>query len=392
MLKQILSLLRENIYFYIISIFLLSNSIAFISFGRELYITSLFLIAFYAIINHRKTINGGYLYLSFLFICTLSCLFNNVWDIRLLVFFLIIITFTPIVSSYKIFKFREKLLFSLLTLFPFISIVALYCYYAGINMGINLDDGTYHDFSAFFYISISLAAAVGISNVVTTWFLLKNKNKIIKILFLIILISSFFISLVSASRSALFASILAILFMIYIYSKNIKKYIYTLSVILFLSIISMPYYVQYTEKIQNKFENGENKEFGSRTNIWRPSINEFKKTPLIGYGFAVSYTDTGKKVGRVETGSGWLSILFQTGIIGFCCIMLILKKIKIAFKFIRHDNKLALFFSVFIYLCLHSFFEGYILTTMLYMSLLFWLLLGYLHAYPFYNYSAKSYK
>lgn len=265
------------------------------------------------------------------------------------------------------------------------TVASFYCYFAGINMGSNLEDGSFHDFSAFFYMSISLAAAMGISNVVVSWLFLSSRKNYVRIALVVLLFCSFFVSLVSASRSALFASILVILFMFYINSKNIKIYLRVLALIFCIGVVAQPYFMPYAERIQKKFEEGKGEEFGSRTILWRPSLNEFKKNPVFGYGFAVSYTAYGKKVGRVESGSGWLSILFQTGITGFCCILMMLKRVLKAYKFIREDKKLFLCFSVFVYLCLHSFFEGYILTTMLYLSLLFWLLLGYLQMYPYYK-------
>ena len=376
-------IIQKYLSYIILSLLLLSNSIAFVSSGRILYTSALAIIGLYSILNNRNsTPKAGYI--GFIVICFISCLINNVWDIRLFIFSLILIALTPITNSYKIFHFREKILFTFLMIFPFISIAALYCYFAGINMGTNHEDGSFHDFSAFFTISISLATAVGISNVVIGWLLLNSSKKIFKIFFIILLCLSIFISVVAASRAALVSSSITLVFLIIILTQNIKQMIFRLFVIVALGIITIPLYLPYTERIQEKFEAGKGKEYGSRTMIWQPSIEAFKKSPLFGYGFAVSYTDHGKKVGRVETGSGWMSILFQTGILGAICFLYILKNLTHTFHYLKKDQQLLLFFSVFIYMCFHSLFEGYILTSMVYMSFLFWTLLGYLNTYPKY--------
>ena len=87
----------------------------------------------------------------------------------------------------------------------------------------------------------------------------------------------------------------------------------------------------------------------------------------------------------MESGSGWLSILFQTGIAGFVIICTLLLKTRKVFPYIFNDYKLLLFFCSFLYLCLNSIFEGYLLTVGYYPCILFWTLLGFLHLYPYYK-------
>lgn len=387
MIKHLQNYIKKfspNFKYIALSFCLLSSSLAILETGQGLYLIALMYIGIYSLQNTNKVNNKKDLYLFFLLSCILSCIINSVWDLRLLLFSLVLIVFTPILNSFKLFLFRQNLIYIFLLFFPILSIAALYCYFAGINLGTTLEDGSYHDFSAFFSISISLAAAVGISNVVITWLLIISRKRAIKLIFLMLLLSSIFISIVSASRSALVASILAILMLVYYSVKNIKQLLIYLTFIIGISIITYPFYSQYTNRLEQKFESGKNQKFGSRTDAWVSSYNQFKKTPIFGYGFAVTYHANTKSVGRGETGSGWLSILFQTGILGCIPIIILVTKALRTRRFIKKDKKLLLFYSIFIYLCLHSLFEGYILTSMLYMCLLFWLLLGYLHTYPMY--------
>lgn len=381
------SLFKKYYKFLLLAFCLISSSLAIFHLGQGLYLMALAYIGFYSLRNIDISKSKAGLYIAFMVACFISCVVNAVWDLRLLLFFGVLIISTPILNSYRIFLFRERVLFVFLLTFPIMSLAALYCYFAGINMGINLDDGSFHDFAAFFSISMSLAAAIGIANVVISWMLLQTKNILLKLICIAILLMSFFISIVSASRSALGASFLSLLFLFVFSSHNIQRTLKRIVAIVVFLCISFPYYAPYTGRMQNKFEVNEGNRFGSRTDAWVTSFNNYKENPVFGYGFAVSYHGYGRAVGRGETGSGWLSILFQTGILGAIVVLMLMNKTRAALKYVRHDKKLLLFFSVFVYLCMHSFFEGYILTSMLYMCLLFWLILGYLHVYPMY---AKS--
>ena len=103
---------------------------------------------------------------------------------------------------------------------------------------------------------------------------------------------------------------------------------------------------------------------------------------VIGHTYA--YINNEKVVGRIESGSGWLSILFQMGLLGAISILYIILGTIKTFKISRKskDKKLILYESVFVFLCAHSCFEGYILTPGYYPCILFWTILGYLTAYP----------
>lgn len=376
--------LKRYYIFLLLAFCLISSSLAIFHLGQGLYLMALVYIGFYSLRNVDASKSKGGLYIAFMVACFLSCVINDVWDLRLLLFLGVLLVSTPILNSYRIFLFRERLLFVFLLTFPIISLAALYCYFAGINMGINLEDGSFHDFAAFFSISMSLAAAIGIANVVISWILLQSKKRLWQLICIVMLSMSFFISVVSASRSALAASFLSLLFLFLFSSQNIRRTLRRIMIIVVFACVSFPYYAPYTGRIQDKFEVNEGNRFGSRTEAWITSFNHYKNNPVFGYGFAVSYHDYGRTVGRVETGSGWLSILFQTGILGAVIMFMLMNKTRATLKYVRHDKKLLLFFSVFVYLCLHSCFEGYILTSMLYMCLLFWFILGYLHVYPIY--------
>ena len=104
---------------------------------------------------------------------------------------------------------------------------------------------------------------------------------------------------------------------------------------------------------------------------------------FIGSGFATAwYAGNNLVLGRLESGSGWLSILFQLGVFGTSVMVLILMRVKRVLKYIDHDNTLQLFVICTLFICLHSCFEGYLLTVGYYIGVVFWLLIGHLSVYP----------
>ena len=86
-----------------------------------------------------------------------------------------------------------------------------------------------------------------------------------------------------------------------------------------------------------------------------------------------------------ETGSGWLTALAQTGLIGFSLICFLVYKVKLTLNDLRTDSTAALFEAVMLFLLLHSFFEAYMFQIGWYMCLFFWLLLSVLDDYKTYD-------
>lgn len=84
----------------------------------------------------------------------------------------------------------------------------------------------------------------------------------------------------------------------------------------------------------------------SRTKLWDARLEEFKSSPLWGIGFGVTGIGDKATSGRAETGSGWLTVLSQTGIIGFTLVILIIKRAILPLKIIRNSPKIALYTSL----------------------------------------------
>lgn len=347
------------------------------------YMVGIALLIFFAV-KYNKLSNKGYMFLVFYGMCLLSSTINWVFDYRLFLFACIIFFMTPITISKKLMIFREKFIFSSLMIFPILTIASLYCYYAGINMMSREDGDVSWDFSAFFPHSMWLAAAIGIANTTLMWLIL-NANKIIyKIVYIILLLASIFLSVVAASRTALIASSISMVYILAIESKNLKRLLFYIIVCASILSIAYPYYLKSSTRIQAKIEYGEGNIFKSRNEHFSGGFKHLKESPIVGSGFATAYYYDKKVIGKLESGSGWLSVLFQTGLLGFTTLLVIMIQLRKSFPFIKRYKRLHLFSAAFLFICLHSCFEGYILTSGYYLCILFWSLLGYLYAVPYY--------
>lgn len=374
-----LTFLKEYGLYVFLAFCLFASSTPLVPNGVVFYLMGILYCFIFAIRYNCRATNAN-LFWALLVACYLASLINTTFDYRLFVFTFVIITCSPILYSQKILLFREKYLRSILYAFPLISIICLYCYFKGINLMSPEDGDVSWDFSAIFPHSMWLGAAVGISNVVCLWNILNTRRKIFQLLWTCMLLQSVYLSVVSASRSALGASMVAMFLLVLCNVENVKKFVKYTIVITFMVMIAFPVYYDNSNRMQSKIENSSGI-YGSRTGIFTDGFKHFQEQPIFGCGFAVSYRDGHREVGRLESGSGWLSILFQTGLCGFSVMLLILKNVIKGISNVRTDKKLQFYFFPFIFLCLHSFFEGYLLTSGYYLCLLFWTLLSYLYTY-----------
>jgi hypothetical protein len=392
-MTSLISTVKKEALYYFLAFCLISNAIMFIPNRMSFYMVGIALLIFYAI-KYYKTSKIGYIFLIFYGMCFLSSTINLVFNYRLFLFACIIFFTTPITSSKRIMHFREKFIFSSLMIFPILTIASLYCYYAGINMMSREEGDVSWDFSAFFPHSMWLAAAIGIANTTLMWLILNTNKVIYKLFHIIILLASIFLSVVAASRTALIASSISMIYILFIESKNLRKLLLYIIISISLLSIAYPYYLKSSTRIQAKIEYAEGNTFKSRSEHFQGGFKHLKESPIVGSGFATAYYYDKKVIGRLESGSGWLSVLFQTGILGFTTLIIIMIQLRRSFSYIRKYKRLHLFSATFLFICLHSCFEGYILTSGYYLCILFWSLLGYLYAVPYYykeEYEPKHY-
>lgn len=380
-----LRIIKENILYIFLAFCLIASAIVIVPNGLQLYLIGLAILFFQSIKDNTGNKNkerGAYI--LFIVICLLSSIINFVFDQRLFIFILTLVACSPITLSTKIVKFREKYLFCCLMIFPLLSVISLYCYFAGINCFLPDDNDVSWDFSALFPHPMWLAAAVGLANGVILWLVFECKKNIFKYFFLILLFFSLFLSVVAASRSALSASLISLCIIFLIKSKNVKKLILYICLTSVILSLTFPIYYKSSERMQAKMEYSKENKFGSRELHFSSGFKHLADEPLLGSGFATAYYGNQKVVGRLESGSGWLSILFQTGFAGFLVVCGIILRLKKNLKYLKTNSKLQLYFVSFCFLCFHSCFEGYILTSGYYLCVLFWMLIGILDIYPRY--------
>ena len=101
-----------------------------------------------------------------------------------------------------------------------------------------------------------------------------------------------------------------------------------------------------------------------RIRIWKDAIDKFKKNPVLGSGFGISYHDKISGINFVHPHNIIIELLAEIGIVGFCIFLmlfgLIFAKAFLIFKQISGTDRLTFFFYplsllfFFIYSSLHT--------------------------------------
>lgn len=382
-------LLENNLTYIILSFCIIASTLAIMPGGTLLYGAGVFYIFVYLLQNFKNRTNDFKFYLFFLLAILLSNIFNLVFDIRYFNFLFLIFVCSPLLPSSKNIFFKMRLLTVLFYVVIFFTVVNLCCYYAGINMAQELykDIANDNDFSGIMVHPMWLSAFSGLSTVVAFYFFLSTEKIMPKFGFLLLVLISILVTILGASRTALFASFIVLAIILFLYEsrrKVIANYILSIAII---SIVSYPIFINNSKRIQMKIDTQKERGVSSRDQIWEDRISEFEDSPIVGVGFATLLDKNGNQItGKLESGSGWLSVLSQTGLMGFLGLIIIIRKAIPKWKYIKQNKDLSLYYGVFIYLCIHSIAEGYILTAGYYLCFLFWLVLDVLVEYRSYSF------
>ena len=212
-----------------------------------------------------------------------------------------------------------------------------------------------------------------------------------RIYFVVLAIASFITLLLAASRTAIIAVVVSLLFYFYVVNRAnfIKFFKYIFLLVIFLSA-TYSFWSPYLENVTRKNE-GSMAAGGitsSREEHWDTRLSEFKSSPCIGIGFAsvsIQSRDGAtfdQNSGQVETGSSWLSVLSMTGIFGFSAFMgLFVRAFGQLKKVGRNDLCHASYLSaLLIFWCFHMMAEGYIFGAGGFLFFSVWLLLGCIDA------------
>ena len=246
-------------------------------------------------------------------------------------------------------------------------------------------------FSGFTNNPMWLSAACGIGIIFLTYWmnLLWHRKKIILSLLMLPMIFLSLQTLVwGASRSALIISIGASVLLFFLTNKSVNRIIVMLMAFAMLAYVATPIIMADSEKMQSKKggmdfvdEDGET----SRTALWNMRFREFSSSPLWGVGFAVTGIEDEAMIGRAETGSGWLTVLSQMGIIGIVLCLMIVYRAILPLSLLRGNPRMALYSAILAYMCLHSIFEAYLFQSGWYLCFVFWLIVSILDDYKKYH-------
>jgi O-antigen ligase len=120
-------------------------------------------------------------------------------------------------------------------------------------------------------------------------------------------------------------------------------------------------------------------DINSREEMWQSRMDEFSESPIFGVGFAYMKYGWGQGMastqsGRIESGSGWLSVLSQTGMLGGVCLLVIVMPCIFFLFRNKSDSYVNAWYSGMCMLfILQPITEAYITTIGALLGCLFWL-------------------
>ena len=349
----------------------------------------IFMYRFHARATHRTR-------LSFLLMTTviLSSIISGHAGMRM-VFMSYILFITLAYSSEEFYHFKFRFMYISLIAYAFTSIINIYAKYAGVNIYngvmVSMWGASTIEFSGYTCHPMWLSAACGIGTIFFLYAMIvvfKRGRKKATLLFLAATFGSLWITMQGGSRSASGISVICCLFLILNAFESATQKKKLLLPIIFVGLLTLPSMVTDNAQFARKQggialvdENGEN----SRSRLWAARLAEFYSSPILGVGFGVIGIGDAAAEGRAETGSGWLTALAQTGIIGFVLVCMLVYKARLPKYVLKTDSTAALMEAVMLFLCLHSLFEAYMFQAGWYMCFVFWLLVSVLDDYKTYG-------
>ncbi|MGM0945461.1 MAG: O-antigen ligase family protein [Bacteroidota bacterium] len=186
--------------------------------------------------------------------------------------------------------------------------------------------------------------------------------------------------LLASSRAALLGSVSGILFFYFKYYQNrFGKFVKSLFILSFLILSSAPFWLDYTEGIQQKFEYAEDKgdALATRRANWESRILEFNSSPIFGIGFSNSTSQLNEDTGTIEPGSSWLAVLSQTGLLGALIVFgIFINSFLILLRDKENILVSATLGGILMLFLVHMFAEGYLLASGNYLFFYVWLLVA----------------
>lgn len=352
--------------------------------GYIFYYPIIFIFATYCLLNNQKT---SFIYILYICVCFLSIILNEIpafysIEFRFITFIILLLAFSPLVNSRSIALLRLRLLYFVTILSVILVFINFLLFQIGAisetQMKIYERTGMY--FGSTANNEFATLGAISIMYIITFLVSFFKRLKIIDfIILLFLMFCCISMMLIASSRTALIGTILSIIFIaIYSNKNNFKQILLNIIVLVVLFTIAFTIFSNDMRGIIEYKQAGDmnNINLRSRENIWDTRIREFKSSPMYGIGFATISNPTkyAQKRGVIEAGSGWLSVLSQTGILGCVCMLLILAP-NILFL-LKNKNKSYCFIwlvGLSVIFLISPISEAYITTVGAVLCCLFWL-------------------
>ena len=362
--------------FILILIILIRSSVIRYVLPNTFFYIYIIVINLYLFSSERVSINKSSIYLYVL--CLISLIFSfifgwinpllNSWH-RLFLFILTFNIIGPFLNNSSSVLFRSVLYKALLFSLPLIFLIDSFyiLYFRRITFGGQAEG---------FLQSSNLSGVIAALNILMFLiYFLRNDKRINKIFYLFIILLGIPILLASASRAAILALLVCILFLFFL---NVKKISLLLILFFFISLLLFdyiePFYQILIAKIDTRSNSGDIT--AGRSKMVIDNISDFKKNPVSGVGFYNMYNSTNSKInsdGSLEYSSGWLFVLSSMGLFGIFYFMFILKYYFLHFFNISSLKSKIGIFSFITFFIVHSNFEGYIYSAGGLLFYLFWL-------------------
>lgn len=383
-MKAISKYLRANRLEVLITFCVLSNLFGFFL-SKWLYYVGLVLIGWKMTQMGVRTNKNAPLFVLFLVLIAVSSVVNLMLDLRMVLFGLILVMTCPIATSLRWHLYKRKLLLNLFYGFVVVVLINLVAKLRGFNLRALVqqwEDNIDRQFSGYCDQPMWLSAAAAVATIFCAWLVFSpdRKTRWQWAVRIALLLASVYITMISGSRAAFVAVMVAVAFVIYLLARKMTrllKYAVASAIVVF---ALSPFFLSrdVTGAMLAKQETQEQRGQTSRDELWAQRMAEFRSSPVIGVGFGAHGVGDKKEVSRVETGGGWISILAQTGILGLLLAVGIILKAYTPVRRIRRDRFMMAVYAAFLFFCFHSIVEGYMFQGGWYMCLVFWLVVGLL--------------
>ena len=286
-MKSVILYIRCNFLELIITFCILSNLFGFFL-PHFLYYIGLILLWIKMNKMGVKYNKNSNLFILFILLIVISSLINMMLDLRLVLFSFILILTCPIYTSLRWHLYKKRIMKNLFIGFIGVVLINLYAKMIGYNlraMTQQWEDLTDKQFSGFCDQPMWLAAAAAVSTIFCAYlvFVQDKKKRLQKYIYIILLLCSIYVTMISGSRSAFLAAMGATGIVLYLLVKNKARLIkyFMGSAIVVLALSPVLFSRNTIGAMMAKQESQEETGNTSRDGLWSDRMAEFKSSPLI---------------------------------------------------------------------------------------------------------------